>query len=252
MTASNYLDKSAAIIQQLEKGWRNIYKGGNRLVRRDFARVNPEMKAMASGLGGRAGPITMPKTMEHRGAGKFFIEGKSRNVIAASQKKAFGKSTPRINAKASADQSRGANATMNMHEADEMRNFAKGMPQTLIGQKSGHHSYAKILGPESNRFVTAQDSATKKGGRFLSKFRKASGEESRFNEFALKNSKGETPLKYGKGRMNRHYLDAMYKKEVGAPGTTKPELMKYIGKKTKAERTVIHEEARKRNLRKRA
>lgn len=217
--------KKAATIGDLENAWRAISKG--RLVRRDVGKLEAG-KELSAMVGGKVGPFTIPEASKkllpketHNITNKFFIEGQTRPVINRGIKMLGGKKTIKSNK----DLNRGLNATANIHEGDEMRQFAKrNNPETSAGELYGHHSISKILGAESNRLATAEDRAVKLGGRGLREFRNKSGEADNYNRLALRDKNGNQPFRYGEGRVNRRYLKELYKKELGYnPRRTKQE-----------------------------
>jgi len=209
------LFKMSANIKTLEQGFRNASKG--RIVRRDLGSVVENIGDNFANSGRRMGPGTIGKSapkhynMDKRLAGKMFIEGDTGKHLG----KRLKMDDPIKSVKNKNAEKRGLNASMNHHELDELKEFNKHgyKGRTAIAEGVGHHSYAKILGRESNRAVTASDTATKLGTKALSRIRNQTGESKIFNSLALKNSKGEKPFKYGRDRMNRSYLKAMYKKE---------------------------------------
>lgn len=231
--------KNAASIGTLEKAWRKIGKG--RLIRKDYGSTIHGSKLDIPG--GKFGPATIPAkgTGNTSMSGKFMIKGQNLPTLNARLRKNGLKTS-----KQNKDSNRGVNATLNLHESDEMKQFAKSSnPQTQAGQVFSHHSLAKILGPESNRLATASDAATKKGGKALKRTRKSSGEKEIFDHFSLADSKGNKPYAYGKARSSRAYRKAMYKKELGMPKASKDDITVAMGGKTKSQRKEMHEAARR-------
>ena len=212
LTKASLLFKMAANLETLEKAWNTGRKG--RFVNRDIGRINKDVGEAFAATGGKMGPATVPKRLakEHglpkNIGGKMYISGDSGKHIEN-----LGLTDTIKSVKNRGKERRGFNATMNNHELDELKEFNKGTKQTDIAKGVAHHSYAKILGRESNRAVTASDTATKLGTKAMTRLRTKTGEKSVFDAIALKNSKGETPMKYGRDRMNRSYLKAMYNKE---------------------------------------
>ncbi len=205
-----YLEKTAVKISDLENGWRKINKG--RLVRKDLGSVRDEVGDIFPNR--KMGPATMPKKPVDgvdRGNidGKFFLQGDTGKHLENLGMKAI-RSKSKTNRAA---ERRGLNATMNMHEGDEMKAFGTGKKQTKIAAGAGHHSYAKILGRESNRAVKAEDKETKLGTKAMTRLRTASGEKDIFNALALKDSKGKQRFKYGRDRLNRSHIKALERKE---------------------------------------
>lgn len=227
------ITKHAATVSELEKAWKSVSK--NRLVRKDFADMPSGAYLKDRIPGGKSGAITIPSSTgaalpakSKNLSNKFFIKGNSGTVFK-NVRKAKGVKPIAFDG----ETHRGLNATINNHEGDEMKQFAKkNNPQTLAGSKFGHHSMAKILGPESNRLATASDASVKKGGKTLAEFREASGEKKLFDRYALKTKDGKQPYTYGDGnRTSRAYRKAMYKKEFGLPlDTTKGGMKKAIQK----------------------
>ena len=209
------LSKLSATIQELEEAHSRAIKP--RLVRRDFVGMSG---------GKNFGPATVPRRSFSQNdptpinkKGKFFIEGQGltaiKNTPAISNKKIAIPTGKKERAAAH----RGANALLNMHEAEEMRHLSTPLhhsPRSSAGVAYGHHSLSKVLGAESNNIING-DKTIKAGGKILKQFRTNSGEKEAYNQFALKNSKGEQPFTYGHGRTSRAYRKAMLKKELGLP-----------------------------------
>ena len=241
MRLAMYMLKESATIGALEKGWKATSKG--KLIRRDFGSLESG-KEMASLMGGKLGPITIPTTSRKilpdslkNLSGKFLIKGNTAGTLNDSNK-AQGMRMKHI--KQTPATSRGVNATTNIHESDEMKQFSKkNNPQTMLGAQYGHHSISKILGPESNRYTNASDRTTKAGGAAMKRFRKATREKEMFDELALKTKNGEQPFKYGEGKkLNRSHREAMYKKELSISGIKDR-------RRTKKQRMADYEESRK-------
>jgi hypothetical protein len=231
--------KLAVNVGTLEKAWKKMSSG--RVIKKDFADMpsGSELKKVVPNGKTNAIAITKGVPVPKNMANKFFMKGSVAKTVGgflASKKK---------NVRMTGKSKKGLNSTINVHEGDEMKQLSKpNNPPTLAGQAYGHHSMAKILGPESNRMITAEGKGLKKGTKHLKKFREATKEKESFDHFALKAKDGSKPYKYGEGkRTSRAYREAMYRKELGLPKATKPEIAKLLGKKSKDERRTAHEQA---------
>jgi hypothetical protein len=204
--------KSAATIEVLEKGFKAASKGKH--IRKDIGQINKGIGAFFPG--GKMGPGTVPRkaaadfNVPKNLEGKVYIKGDSGKHLEGLGLKDSIKSQ-----KNRGKERRGLNSSMNLHEIDELKEFNKHgrKGQTLAASGVGHHSYAKILGRESNRAVTAKGTSAKLGTKAMTRLRTKTGEKDVFDKLALKDKNGKTPFKYGRDRMNRSYIKAMYKKE---------------------------------------
>ncbi len=113
------------------------------------------------------------------------------------------------------------NALFNNHELNEYKSFKKNNPQTASGQQLGHHSVAKIIGNERVINRTAEDKHLTQATDYLNDFRNDTHENDIFKRFAPVDQNGVNHLqndpKNDPFRMNRRYLDQVYKKEMGLP-----------------------------------
>ena len=220
------LSKVSANIATAERAFRSATKGGSH-IRKDVSKLDA-LKHTAITKDGRSGPrgygasrSEFDNRIAKQFQNKIMAEGDSTAVLNKNRSNSNMKPLG-----TTADEKRGLNNSVNLHEVDEKKEFTKrNNPQTSAGKTVGHHSMSKILGRENNRHATASDKVTKAGTNSLAEYRKGSGEKELFDSLALRDKHGKTPYKYGEGnRMNRSQIKAMYRKEVGGqPGRTKAE-----------------------------
>ena len=233
---STLLIKEAITAAQLGEATKKGLKGFIH-VKRDISNISPNLKEAVGGS--KFGPSTLPnfhngKTVVATGGGQdlLHLNDKIKEGIP------LGTRTKKDIIKDTSPKAKEAmNRIMAHHELSEAKAFKKTTaPRTLleqqklllnpvkhnlqsaVGAQAGHHSYAKVIAPESN-VISAAEGKLKEGSGVLKSFRKTTGEAETLNRLLPHDKHGTTAgFEYGgKKKINRSMRKAMYKKELATP-----------------------------------